>query len=129
MFYLEAGDTAQGIAFFEKSKAVTPRDADLAYYHGIALGLTGRIDEAAKRLNDGITIAPDDGQTYFALYSLLADHGRMAEAGDVLRRWLARHPDDAQARMMLERIGGAGPTGSLAPLGGPGTGVGGAGIP
>ena len=129
MFYLEAGDTAQGIAFFEKSKAITPRDPDLAYYHGIALGLTGRIDEAVTRLNDGISIAPDDGQTYFALYSLLADHGRLAEAGDVLRRWLARHPDDSQARMMLERIGGAGPTGSLAPPGGPGGGVGGAGIP
>ena len=129
MFYLENGDTAQGIAFFEKSKPLAPRDADLAYYHGIALGLTGRIDEAAVRLNEGIAIAPDDGQTYFALYSLLADHGRLAEAGDVLRRWLARHPDDTQARMMLERIGGAGPTGSLAPLGGPGAGVGGAGIP
>jgi hypothetical protein len=28
------------------------------------------------RLNEGIAIAPDDGQTYFAIYSLLADHGR-----------------------------------------------------
>jgi tetratricopeptide (TPR) repeat protein len=129
MFYLEAGDTAAGIAFFEKSKAITPRDADLAYYHGIALGLTGRIDEASARLNDAISLAPDDGQSYFALYSLLADHGRMAQAGDVLRRWLARHPDDTTARSMLDRIGGGGPTGSLAPPGGPGGGVGGAGIP
>jgi hypothetical protein len=47
----------------------------------------------------------------------------------VLRRWLARHPDDSQARMMLERIGGSAPSSSLAPLGGPGGGVGGAGIP
>jgi tetratricopeptide (TPR) repeat protein len=128
MFYLENGDTAKGIAFFEESRKVAPRDPDLAYYHGVALGLSGRIDEAKVRLNEAIDLAPDDGQTYFALYSLLADHGRGAEAADVLKRWLARHPDDAQARALLGQMGaGAGP--SIAPPGGPGGGAGVVGIP
>jgi tetratricopeptide (TPR) repeat protein len=131
MFYLEIGDTAKGLAFFDQSEKVTPRDPDLAYYHGIALGLTGNVDGAAKRLNDAIDLAPDDGQSYFALYSILFDHGRIAEAADVLKRWLARHPEDPQARRMLEQIAGPGATSSLAPPGGPGgmSGPGGVGLP
>ena len=124
MFYLEVGDTAKGLAFFEESRKVTPNDADLAYYHAIALGLSGHLDEAAKRFDDAIELAPDDGQTYFAAYSLLSDHGRIAQAADVLRRWLARHPDDTTARGMLDRLGGGAGASSLAPPGGPGGGLG-----
>jgi tetratricopeptide (TPR) repeat protein len=121
MFYLENGDTAQGLAFFEESRKIAPNDPDLAYYHGVALGLSGHLDEAKARLNQAIDLSPDDGQTYFALYSLLADHGRGAEAADVLKRWLARHPDDQQARMLLGQMGvGTGTT--IAPPGGPGGG-------
>ncbi len=120
MFHLEVGDTAKALAFFQKSEKIAPRDADLAYYHGIALGLSGNLDGAVKRLNSAIGLAPDDGQSYFALYSLLYDHGRVAEAADVLKRWLARNPDDPQARRMLESIAGPGASPSIAPPGGPG---------
>ena len=112
----------KGLAFFEESEKITPRDADLAYYHGISLGLTGHPDGALKRLNQAIDLAPDDGQSYFAVYSLCMDNGRVAQAADVLKRWLARHPDDPQAQRLLSQI--EGPSSSLAPPGGPG-GIGG----
>jgi len=131
MFYLENGDTAKGLAFFAASQKVAPNDPDLAYYHGIALGLTNHVDESAKRLNDAINLTPDDGQAYFALYSMLMDHGRRAQAADVLRRWLARNPGDPQATRLLEQLVGRVGDSGLAPPGGPagGPGMGGPGTP
>ena len=128
MFYLEVGDTAKGLLFFDQSEKIMPRDPDLAYYHGITLGLTGNVEGALKRLNQSIDLAPDDGQSYFAVYSLCMDNGRVAQAADVLKRWLARHPDDPQAQRLLSQI--EGPSTSLAPPGGPGGGgIPGAGTP
>ncbi|MEP7027543.1 MAG: DUF2723 domain-containing protein [Candidatus Eisenbacteria bacterium] len=118
MFYLEVGDTAKGLAFFDESQKLTPNDPDLAYYHGVALGLVGQDDRALKRLNDAIDLSPDDGQSYFAVYSLCIESGRPQQAADVLKRWLARHPEDPTARRLLTQL--EGPTSSLAPPGGPG---------
>jgi tetratricopeptide (TPR) repeat protein len=131
MFYIENGDTAKALDFFSKSQKVTPNDPDLAYYHGIALGLTNHVDASLARLNDAINLSPDDGQAYFAAYSMLMDHGRIAQAADVLRRWLARHPDDPQAGALLTRLVGPGAGGGLAPPGGPAGGAppGGVGAP
>ncbi len=127
MFLLEHGDTAKALVFFEQSKAITPNDKDLAYYHAVTLGLVGRIDESVTRFDDAIGLDPDDGQTYFAAYSLLEQAGRTTQAASVLRRWLARHPDDTQAaalRQSLEARAGLAPSaplqGSIAPPGGPG---------
>jgi Flp pilus assembly protein TadD len=112
---------------------VAPNDPDLAYYYGIALGLTNHVDESYRSLNHAIDLTPDDGQAYFAAYSMLMDHGRTAQAADVLRRWLARNPNDPQARNLLQRLVGPGGDLGLAPPGGPagGTepGVGGPGAP
>ncbi len=123
MFYLEVGDTAKGLAFFDQSLKVTPNDPDLAYYHGITLGIVGQTDRALKRLNDAIELAPDDGQFYFAVYSLCMDNGRPQQAADVLKRWLARNPDDPTATRLLAQLEGR--TSSLSPPGGPGAGLGG----
>jgi len=124
MFMLENGDTAKALDFFEQSKAVTPNDKDLAYYHAVTLGLSGRMDESAKRFSDAIRLDPDDGQSYYAAYSLFSDAGRHADAAAVLRQWLARHPDDGQAAALLRdaemKAGQAPPAGSIAPPGGPG---------
>ncbi len=123
MFLLENADTAGALAFFEQSKSIAPNDKDLAYYHAVTLGLTGRMDESAKRFADAIRLDPDDGQSYYAAYSLFSDAGRHADAAAVLRQWLARHPEDAQAAALLrdaEAQAGGAPQGSIAPPGGPG---------
>lgn len=129
MFYLENSDTTKALAFFEQSQALAPNDKDLAYYHAVTLGLSGRLDESVARFADAIRIDPDDGQSYYAAYSLLTDGGRHAEAAGVLRQWLARHPDDAQAGALLRDAqrqsgvvppGSDAPPGSIAPPGGPG---------
>lgn len=128
MFFLENGDTARALAFFEESRPITPRDKDLAYYHAVALGLAGRIDESLARFREAIELDPDDGQSYFAAYSIGRDGGRPAEAAAVLRQWVTRHPDDAQAVQMLRQLEaemgqGPGAGGSIAPPGGPGGGA------
>jgi tetratricopeptide (TPR) repeat protein len=119
MFYIENGDSAKALQFFAASEKITPNDPDLAYYHGIALGLTNHVDLALARFNDAINLSPDDGQSYFAAYSMLMDHGRRDQAADILRRWLARHPDDPQAADLLRRLVGPNAMGGLAPPGGP----------
>jgi tetratricopeptide (TPR) repeat protein len=121
MFYIENGDTAKALTFFAASEKVTPNDPDLAYYYGIALGLTNQVDASLKEFLLAIDLSPDDAQAYFAAYSMLMDHGRTKDAADVLRRWLTRHPDDPQARGLYDRLvgpGGAAP--GISPLGGPG---------
>jgi tetratricopeptide (TPR) repeat protein len=123
MFHLENGDTARALAFFEESAKVTPNDRDLAYYHAVALGLAGQVDKSLARFRDAIRLDPDDGQSYFAAYSICRDAGRPGDAADFLRLWVTRHPEDAQADQMLRQLeaemrpgGGA----SIAPPGGPG---------
>ncbi|MEO6463102.1 MAG: tetratricopeptide repeat protein, partial [Candidatus Eisenbacteria bacterium] len=126
---------------FEDSRKTTPNDKDLAYYHAVTLGLTGNLDLSLARFKDAIALDPDDGQAYFAAYSIARDAGRPQDAAQVLRQWVARHPDDPQATMMLRQLeaemsGGApapaplpegAAPGSIAPPGGPG-GAGG-GVP
>ncbi len=118
MFYLENGDTAKGLEFFARSRGITPNDPDLAYYYGIALGFSGRTDEAVRQLRDGMRMDPDDGQAYFAAYSLLLEAGRPQDAAAILREWVARHPEDTRANALLEELTGAPP--GIAPPGGPG---------
>jgi tetratricopeptide (TPR) repeat protein len=139
MFYLENGDTARALEFFEESRKVAPGDKDLAYYHAVTLGLSGRVDDALARFREAIALDPDDAQSYFAAFSIARDAGRLDEAAGVLRQWVARHPDDPQASMMLRELEaqirgepppGAveePPSGSIAPLGGPGGVPGGSG--
>jgi tetratricopeptide (TPR) repeat protein len=104
MFHLEAGDTAKALEFFEQSRKVTPNDKDLAYYHGVALGLSGHLDQSIARFKDAIALDPDDGQSYFAAYSICRDSGRYADAADFLRMWVTRHPDDTQAGQLLHQL-------------------------
>ncbi|MEO6462629.1 MAG: DUF2723 domain-containing protein, partial [Candidatus Eisenbacteria bacterium] len=104
MFHLENGDTARALAFFEDSRKTTPNDKDLAYYHAVTLGLTGNLDQSLARFKDAIALDPDDGQAYFAAYSIARDAGRPQDAAQVLRQWVARHPDDPQATMMLRQL-------------------------
>jgi hypothetical protein len=134
MFHIENGDTARALAFFEESKKVTPGDKDLAYYHAVSLGLVGHVDASIARFKDAIALDPDDGQAYFALYSIAREGGRIDDAAWALRQWVARHPDDQQAAAMLQELEGGGPVpgmepeaGSIAPPGGPGGGPGGLG--
>jgi lipoprotein NlpI len=139
MFYMENGDTTRALEFFEQSRKVTPNDRDLVYYNAVALGLSGRIDQSLATFRQAIALDPDDGQSYFAAYSIARDAGRPADAAAILRQWVSRHPDDPQAAAILRELerelaGGAQapePQGitpapsSIAPPGGPG-GAGGA---
>jgi hypothetical protein len=118
MFYLEAGDTAKSLEFFAKNAHLAPNDLEFIYYHGIALGIAGDVDNAAARFEDAIRLQPDDAQSYLAQYSLYLEAGRRADAARVLRRWVDRHPEDERSQMLLRELGG-GPS-SIAPPGGPG---------
>ena len=128
MFYMENGDTAKAIKFFDESRKITPNDKDLAYYHAVLLGLAGHIDESLARFKEAIALDPDDAQSYFAAYSICRDAGRFEDAATFLQMWLARHPDDVQAQGLLAQlhVGGApmpdSAPGSIAPPGGPGGG-------
>jgi tetratricopeptide (TPR) repeat protein len=119
MFYLEAGDTAQSLAFFAKNTQVAGNDIEFIYYHAVVLGLTGDVDNAAKRFEDAIRLAPDDAQSYLAEYSLFLEAGRRTDAANVLRRWVERHPEDERSQQLLRQLGGSDP--SIAPRGGPGS--------
>jgi tetratricopeptide (TPR) repeat protein len=125
MFYLEAGDTAASLAFFAKQAAASANDIEFIYYHAIALGITGDVDNAARRFEDAIRLQPDDSQSYYAEYSLYLEAGRRADAARVLGRWVQRHPEDERSQQLLRQLGGT--ESGIAPPGGPG-GVG-SGLP
>lgn len=115
-FYIQAGDTAKGFAFFHDMAQRSPRDAEARYYNGTALAVQGREEEAVREFEAAISLEPEFGQAYYAAYSSLRSSGQRERALQYLQRWLDAHPGDPQfsALMQAER-GGANP-GVTAPV-------------
>jgi Flp pilus assembly protein TadD len=71
---------------------------------GLAYAGTGKLDEAAKVLRDGLNTAPDSLPIANELAEVLHKLGRSEEALAVLDLALERHPDDLNAKIHSFRI-------------------------
>jgi tetratricopeptide (TPR) repeat protein len=101
-FYVEAGDTAKAIRVFANLARRHPNDAEVRYYYGVSLLFQRREPEALREFEAAMRINPDYTYPYLASYSLLWEAGQRERAVQILEQWTSRHPDDPQARALLE---------------------------
>jgi len=102
-FYLDAGDTAKAFGVFDRLVRTNPTNPDAHYYYGVLSMLKGDYGGAQRAFDRAIQIDPEYYYAYLAAYSLLEEAGQSENGVAYLERWLARHPDDAQARAMLNQ--------------------------
>jgi len=102
LFYLDAGDTAKALAYFEE-KARTKPSSDIYYYYGVCLGFLGRVDDAVKQLMKAGEVDPTEVQAYKAAYTLLVNAGRTQEAQRVIEILIQKHPEDPEVQNYLQQ--------------------------
>jgi pentatricopeptide repeat protein len=83
-------------------KTVPIPDYRLSLQIGQMYDLAGRRDEYINRLRAVIEKDPENTYSYATLVSALSQSGQHEEAIELLEGWLARHPDDQEARRRLE---------------------------
>ena len=101
-FYLEKGDTARALELYQRLAEHNPSDPEARYYYGVSLLYRQRIAEGLRELDAAITNDPDFNMAYYAAYYTLWNAGQRERAITYLQRWLDRHPNDAEARKLLD---------------------------
>ena len=71
---------------------------------GIALGMTGRLDEALAALRRAVALDRTSGAAERSLASVLLAHGDLDEAATHARQAVALQPEDSESRDLLGRI-------------------------
>jgi tetratricopeptide (TPR) repeat protein len=102
-FYMDRGDTAKAVALFQRLTVNAPRNPEVHYSYGLALAFQGKIDPAVHQFDQAIALDPNYSMAYYAPYYALWEHGQHERALGYLQKWLELHPDDAQARQLLEQ--------------------------
>jgi tetratricopeptide (TPR) repeat protein len=101
-FYVEAGDTAKAIRVFTNLAKEHPQDAEVRYYYGVSLLFQHQVEQALREFEAAIRINPEFTYPYLAAYSVMWDSGQRERALQILEQWTNRHPEDPQARALLE---------------------------
>jgi len=102
LFYLDAGDTARALAYYEERVRTHP-SSDIYYYYGVCLGFLGRVDDAVKQLLKAGEVDPTEVQAYKAAYALLHNAGREQEAQQVVEMLIQKHPEDPEVQNYLNQ--------------------------
>jgi len=100
--YAEAGDTVKAIAVFTRLAQLYPNDVEARYFHGVALMFQQRVDDALREFERAIQLDPEFSPAYLALYSVHYESGRRERGLQILEQWVSRHPEDREARALLE---------------------------
>jgi tetratricopeptide (TPR) repeat protein len=100
--YVEAGDTAKAIGIFTRLAQVHPNDVEVRYFYGVALLFQGRTEEGLREFERAMQIDPEYAPAYRAAYSVLYEAGQRERGLQVLEQWANRHPEDQQARDLVE---------------------------
>ena len=103
---LRTGDTAGAVGIALILADAFPFLVKSQYDAGAALLATGRAAEAVRYFERTVTLAPGDPNALLGLGASQANAGRTGEARGTLRRVLAIDADNAQARQILDRLGG-----------------------
>jgi tetratricopeptide (TPR) repeat protein len=88
----------------EASGIATHHSAELDYYCGMALARLGRFDEAARALQAGIRLNPDDVRFPLELAGIAFKQKNYSRAAAHLRRALKLNPADAYANEFLATV-------------------------
>jgi hypothetical protein len=101
-FYLDNRDTAKARELFERLARQDARNPEAHYYYGVTLYYLKQVEPAVREFETAILLDPDYSMAYYAAFSALSETGQGERALAYLERWVNVHPEDAQARQMLE---------------------------
>ncbi len=100
--YVDVGDTAKAIGVFTRLAKLYPNDVEVRYFYGVGLMFQRRIEEALREFEHAMQIDPEYAPAYLAAYSVLYEGGQRERGLQILEQWVNRHPEDQQARALLE---------------------------
>ena len=99
MIAARLGNNTAAIRLFRKTLEISPRFPRAELNLAIALGLTGRRNEAIRSARKATLQAPGAHKPWAQLGHLLVDSGRTAEAAEAYRRAVALGRDDLIPRL------------------------------
>jgi Flp pilus assembly protein TadD len=105
---LKMGKPSEAVGYYQAALAVRPREAIVWNNLGVALGVTGRKEEALEQHRQAVLFDPTASHYYNLALALWHLH-RYDEAEAPLRRAVALEPQDTEAqsslRTVLKRLG------------------------
>jgi len=101
-FYIERHDTTKALELFRRLTTADPRNPEARYYFGVTLASQNQLGPAVQAFDAAIQLDPDYPNPYYAAYYALWQARQYPKAIGYLDRWLDLHPQDAQARELLD---------------------------
>ncbi|MGB7593136.1 MAG: tetratricopeptide repeat protein, partial [Terriglobia bacterium] len=105
MLYAQLNDTDRALKYWQQALQLRPDYPEALNNLGVLFLRQGRTAEAQEEFQKAIRVAVDFDQPYLNLARLYMTQGEKTQAREVLQQWLARHPDHAVAKSMLEKLG------------------------
>jgi tetratricopeptide (TPR) repeat protein len=94
----------EAVPLFERARAISPRDARLAFLHGAALEGLGQLDKAVPAYQEAIKREPGAVPAYLSLGTAQRKLGQAAAALATYRRLLRLAPDNADGLLALSSV-------------------------
>jgi Flp pilus assembly protein TadD len=105
MLYAQLNDTDRAVKYWQQALELRPDYPEVLNNLGVLFLRQGRTAEAQEQFQKAIHVAADFDQPYLNLARLYVAQGEKSRARELLQQWLARHPDHAVAKSMLEKLG------------------------
>jgi tetratricopeptide (TPR) repeat protein len=102
LYYMDSGDTARAEQHYLDVLKEHPNDFQAMYRLANVYERQGKYAQALEMITPIVADDPEARDLVVTAYTLAARAGMMERAREYLSDWLARHPDDAEARKMLE---------------------------
>jgi hypothetical protein len=103
-YYIDAGDTARGVSFYEDQVQRRPEHVALRYRLAGAYERTDQYLRALEQLDYVLRLDPSHRDAAMASVGLAMRLDMAPRARQVLTTWIGRHPQDLGAKQTLEDI-------------------------
>jgi tetratricopeptide (TPR) repeat protein/peroxiredoxin len=104
MVYAQTDDTTKAHDYLQRALQARPDYPEALNNLGVLYLVTQRPDEAVAAFQQCIRVAPAFDQAYLNLARVYVLKGERGQARELLNQLLKEHPDQLQARRMLEQL-------------------------
>jgi tetratricopeptide (TPR) repeat protein len=104
MVYAQTDDTTKAYDYLQRALQARPDYPEALNNLGVLYLVTQRPDEAVAAFQRCIRVAPGFDQAYLNLARVYVLKGQRGPARELLNQLLKEHPDQVQARRMLEQL-------------------------
>jgi hypothetical protein len=103
-YYLDAGDAAKAIDFYENQVRANPQNLELKYRLAASLDRVGNTGRALVLLDELLVIDPENRELFMAAVGMALHADYLAKAREYLTNWVRRNPNDTTALQALQDI-------------------------